>query len=57
LRMVRDVFHLAGLVHFHHDGRIKRIILQQTDPFASCLCTGLQRLLVPLHVDVILGEI
>jgi hypothetical protein len=57
LRMVRDVFHLAGLVHFHHDGRIKRIILQQTDPFASCLCTGLQHLLVPLHVDVILGEI
>jgi hypothetical protein len=57
LRMLRDVFHLAGLVHFHHDGRIKRIVLQQTDPFASCLCSGLQHLLVPLHVDVILGEI
>jgi hypothetical protein len=57
LRMVRDVFHLAGLVHFRRDGSIKRIILQQTDPFASSLCTGLQPLLAPLHVDVNLGEI
>jgi hypothetical protein len=57
LRMVRDVFHLAGLVDFHHDCSIKRIILQQTDPFASCVCSGLRPLLVPLHVDVILGEI
>jgi hypothetical protein len=57
LRMVRDVFHLAGLVHFRLDGTIKRIILQQSDPFASCLCTGLRPLLAPLHVDVILGQI
>jgi hypothetical protein len=57
LRMVRDVFHLAGVVHFHHDGRIKQIVLQQTDPFASSLCTGLRTLLAPLQVDVNLGEI
>jgi hypothetical protein len=57
LRMVRDVFHLSGLVHFRDDGSIERIILQQTDPFASGLCTGLQLLLAPLQVGVNLGEI
>jgi hypothetical protein len=57
LRLVRDVFHLAGLIHFRRDGRIKRITLQQTDPFASSLCAGLQPLLAPLHVDVNLGQI
>jgi hypothetical protein len=56
-RMVRDVFHLPGLVHFRDDGCIDRIILQQADPFASGLCTGLQPLLAPLQVGVILGEI
>jgi hypothetical protein len=57
LRMVRDVFHVAGLVHFRDDGSIERIVLHQADPFASGLCTGLQPLLAPLQVGVILGEI
>ena len=57
LRMVRDVFHLSGLVHFRDDGSIERIILQQTDPFASNLCAGLCLLLDPLHVGVNLDEI
>ncbi len=57
LRMLRDVFHLAGLVRFDKGGRIKCIVLQQTDPFASSLHRGLQSLLAPLQVDVILDEI
>ncbi len=57
LRMVRDVFHLSGLVHFRPDDSIERIILQQTDPFASRLCAGLQPLLAPLQVGVYLDEI
>jgi hypothetical protein len=57
LRMVRDVFHLSGLVHFRSDGSIERITLHQADPFASGLCAGLPPLLSPLQVAVNLGEI
>ncbi|RME60981.1 transposase [Candidatus Parcubacteria bacterium] len=57
LRMVRDVFHLSGLVYLDEDRRIERIILHQGDPFALGLSTGLPPLLTPLQVAVILGEI
>jgi hypothetical protein len=57
LRMVRDVFHLSGLVHFRSDGSIERITLHQTDPFASGLFAGLPPLLAPLQVAVNLDEI
>jgi hypothetical protein len=57
LRMVRDVFHLSGLVHFRSDGSIERITLQRTDPFASGLCSGLPPLLATLDVAVNLDEI
>ncbi len=57
LRIVRDVFHLSGLVHFRNDGSIERIILHQADPFASGLCAGLPPLLAALHVAVNLDEI
>jgi len=49
LRMVRDVFHLPGLVHFRCDGSIERIALQRADPFAPGLCAGLLPLLATLH--------
>jgi hypothetical protein len=57
LRMVRDVFHLSGLVHFRPDGSIERITLQRADPFAPGLCAGLPPLLATLHVAVNLDEI
>ena len=57
LRMVRDVFHLSGLVHFRSDGSIERITLHQGDPFASGLCAGLSPLLATSHVAVNLDEI
>jgi hypothetical protein len=57
LRMVRDVFHLPGLLHFRCDGSIERVTLQRADPFAPGLCAGLPPLLATLHVAVILDEI
>jgi hypothetical protein len=57
LRMVRDVFHLNGLIHFYDDGNIQRIILNQADPFASSICAGLRSLLNPQQTDINLGQI
>lgn len=57
LRMVRDFFHVNGLIHFDADGNIQRIILNQADPFASSICTGLRSLLDPQQADVNLGQI
>ncbi len=56
-RMVRDVFHVPGLVYLSDDGSIERITLHKADPFAPGLCTGLLPLLTPLHVGINLGEI
>jgi hypothetical protein len=57
LRMVRDFFHVNGLIHFYDDGNIQRIILNQADPFASSICAGLRSLLDPQQTDVNLGQI
>ena len=57
LRMVRDIFHLNGLVHFYDDDNIQRIILNQADPFASSICAGLRSLSDPQQTDVNLGQI
>jgi hypothetical protein len=55
--MVRDVFHMRGLVHHDHDGRICEIVLDALDPLGPGLCAGLQTFLESLHVAVNLGEI
>jgi hypothetical protein len=57
LRMVRDVFHMRGLIHYDRRGRIREITLDERDPLGPGLCAGLQMLLAPLHVAVNLGEI
>jgi hypothetical protein len=57
LRMVRDFFHVNGLIHFYADGNIQRIVLNQADPFASSICAGLRSLLDPQQTDVNLGQI
>jgi len=57
LRMIRDVFHLPGLVYFSSDGSIERITLHKADPYALGLCAGLPPLLASLHVAVNLDEI
>jgi hypothetical protein len=56
-RLVRDVFHMNGLILFDHATHISRIILNQADPFATELCTGLAPLLAQEQVAVISGEI
>jgi len=57
LRMVRDVFQVSGLVVFHGEDHLCQIILNEADPLASDLCSGLGALLAPLPVVVNLGEI
>jgi hypothetical protein len=57
LRMIRDVFHLRGLVHSDLSGCICGLVLDQADPLGPALSPGLQNLLSPLNVAVNLGEI
>lgn len=57
LRMVRDVFQVSGLVVCQSEDHLSQIILNELDPLANGLCSGLRALLAPLHVAVNLGEI
>jgi hypothetical protein len=57
LRMVRDVFHVSGLVVFQGKDHLCEIILNEADPLANGLCSGLRPLLAALHVAVNFGEI
>lgn len=56
-RLVRDVFHMNGKLVFDHSAQPLLIVLNQTDPFANELCTGLASLLAHHQVVVTLGEI
>jgi hypothetical protein len=55
-RLVRDAFHMNGLLEFDQTTHLSRIILNQTDPLASELCLGLAALLAQQQVAVILGK-
>jgi len=57
LRMVRDAFQVSGVAVFQGRDRLCQIILNEADPMANGLCSGLRPLLAPLHVAVNLGEI
>jgi len=56
LRLVRDVFHMNGIIVLDHTARILHIILNQADPLAKDLCASLAALLSQEQVAVILGE-
>ncbi|GHO48615.1 transposase [Ktedonospora formicarum] len=56
LRMVRDVFHVSGLLRFDVSGAVAEIVLNQQACLAHSLLHPLQSLLTPLHVVVTLGE-
>jgi hypothetical protein len=56
-RLVRDVFHMNGKLVFDHSAQPLLIVLNQADPFAKELCTGLASLLAHHQVVVTLGEI
>ncbi len=55
-RLVRDVFHVNGVVERDPAGRICQIVLNQAHCYAHRLCAALQALVIPQHVAVSLGE-
>jgi hypothetical protein len=57
VRLIRDVFHMNGVMVFDHTARLMRIILNQADPLAKDVCAGLTALLAQEQVSVTLGEI
>ena len=56
LRMVRDVFHVSGLLRFDAFGSVIEIVLNQEACLARSFIRPLQALLAPLQIVVNLGE-
>jgi len=56
LRMVRDVFHVSGLLRFDASGSVVAIVLNQEAGLARSFLRPLQELLTPLHIVVNLGQ-
>ena len=57
LRIVRDVFHVSGLLRFDAFGSVVAIVLNQQACLARSFIHPLQALLAPLQVVISLGEI
>ncbi len=55
-RLVRDVFHINGMVERDPTGRICQIVLNQAHCYARRLHDALQALVAPVQVVVSLGE-
>jgi hypothetical protein len=56
LRMVRDVFHISGLLRFDTLTHVVEVVLNQDARLARSLIRPLRELLTPLHIVVSLGE-
>lgn len=56
LRLVRDVFQIAGLLVFDALGQLLQIVLNRSAPLASALVPPLRELLTPAQVAVCLGQ-
>jgi len=56
LRMVRDVFHVSGLLRFDASGSVVEIVLNQEACLARSFLHPLRELLTPLHIVVNLGQ-
>jgi hypothetical protein len=56
-RLVRDVFQMDGILFFDHNLDLSHIVLNQADPLAKELSSGLAPLLAQEHVAITLGEI
>lgn len=56
LRMVRDVFHVSGLLRFDAAGSLGEVVLNQESGLARSFICPLRELLAPLHIVVNLGE-
>jgi len=55
LRMVRDVFHIAGKIELDAQGHILRITLNRAHPLASCIVQALPSLVARDSLSLILG--
>jgi hypothetical protein len=55
-RLVRDVFHVNGLVEWDQTGQVYRIVLNQAHYYARRVCIALQALVGSEQVVVSLGE-
>ena len=56
LRLVRDAFHMNGLIILDQAGHILKIVLNQADPLAKELQAGFAHLFAHDQVAVTLGE-
>jgi uncharacterized protein YggT (Ycf19 family) len=56
LRMVRDVFHISGLLRFDTLTHVVEIVLNQDARLARLLIRSMRELLTPLNIVVNLGE-
>lgn len=56
VRLVRDVFHIAGFLVFDALGQLLQIVLNRSAPLASALVRPLRELLAPMHVALNLGQ-
>jgi hypothetical protein len=56
LRMVRDVFHISGILRFDSLSQVVEIVLNQDAHLARLLIRSLRELLTPLNIVVNLGE-
>src|SRR5258708_8833056 len=56
LRMVRDVFHISGLLRFDALTQVVEIVLNQDARFTRSLIRPLRELLTPFYIVVISGE-
>jgi hypothetical protein len=57
LRMVRDLFQVAGLLGFDPQGQLTSIILNRAAPLARELAAALGQLLGPIKVKIKVGAI
>src|SRR6266567_557314 len=57
LRMVRDVFHISGILHWDAHGHLFEITLNQDALLAHHILFSLRQLLAPLHVTINLDKI
>ena len=54
-RMVRDLFHVSGLLEFDEAGEVLRITLNRAAPVARELAQALTKLLTPEAVEIRVG--
>lgn len=56
MRLIRDAFHVTGIVVVSHSAHVLQIVLNPADPLAQELHSGLAAILAHEHVAVCLGE-